>query len=50
MPEVTWDDVGGLEEAKRANPAQKWIVADPRRTETAALATLSALQLLWGDF
>ncbi|MCP5272421.1 MAG: molybdopterin-dependent oxidoreductase [Burkholderiaceae bacterium] len=29
-----------LEDAKRANPAQKWIVADPRRTETAAVADL----------
>ena len=29
-----------LEDAKRANPAQKWIVADPRRTETAAAADL----------
>ncbi|NDY92728.1 nitrate reductase [Ideonella livida] len=27
-----------LEDARRANPAQKWIVADPRRTETAAAA------------
>jgi assimilatory nitrate reductase catalytic subunit len=29
-----------LEDAKRANPAQRWIVADPRRTETAAAADL----------
>ena len=29
-----------LEDAKRANAAQKWIVADPRRTETAAAADL----------
>ena len=29
-----------LEDAKRANPDQKWIVADPRRTETAAVADL----------
>ncbi|MFZ2989405.1 molybdopterin-dependent oxidoreductase [Ideonella sp.] len=29
-----------LEDAKRANPAQKWIVADPRRTETAEAADL----------
>ena len=29
-----------LEDAKRANPAMKWIVADPRRTETAAVADL----------
>jgi assimilatory nitrate reductase catalytic subunit len=29
-----------LEDAKRANPAQRWIVVDPRRTETAAAADL----------
>ncbi len=29
-----------LEDARRANPAQKWIVVDPRRTETAAVADL----------
>ncbi|MBE2241987.1 MAG: molybdopterin-dependent oxidoreductase, partial [Burkholderiaceae bacterium] len=29
-----------LEDARAANPAQKWIVVDPRRTETAALADL----------
>jgi assimilatory nitrate reductase catalytic subunit len=29
-----------LEDAKRAHPGQKWIVADPRRTETAAAADL----------
>jgi assimilatory nitrate reductase catalytic subunit len=29
-----------LEDARAANPAQKWVVVDPRRTETAALADL----------
>ncbi|MEK8030504.1 molybdopterin-dependent oxidoreductase [Ideonella sp. DXS29W] len=29
-----------LEDARRANPTQKWIVADPRRTETAESADL----------
>ncbi|MFO1327694.1 MAG: molybdopterin-dependent oxidoreductase [Rubrivivax sp.] len=29
-----------LEDARRARPQQKWVVVDPRRTETAALADL----------
>ncbi len=29
-----------LEDARRANPRQRWIVADPRRTDTAAMADL----------
>ena len=38
-----------LEDARRANPAQKLIVVDPRRTDTAAMADLHLMLLPGSD-